>query len=98
MVAKYRTDDVASISKEYVATSDGTLLVFCSITYTKSKSDLITLNGTKITPTHQKSASDVYIALYNISVKEGDNINLSLSATNTANYTIASSYFMAIIK
>jgi len=98
MVQKSYTNDVASVSKAYAVTADGTLLVFCSITHTKSKSDLITLNGTKITPTHQKSASGSYIALYNIPVKEGDNINLSLSATNVANYNISTSYFMAIIK
>ncbi len=98
MVQKGHTNDVASVSKTYTVTLDGTLLIFCSITYTKDKLDTITLNGTKITPMCQKSASGEYTALYNIPVKEGDDIKLSLSATNVANYNIATSYFMIIIK
>ena len=92
------TTAVASISKSYTAESKCTLLIYCSITYTKSMSESIKLNQTVISPSFTKSSTGTYISLYNIPIEKGDSIELSLSATNTANYSITTSYFMAIVK
>ncbi len=95
---KHLTNDVASASKTYTATSNGTLLIFGTIIYTKSMTSTVTLNEVEVTPTVYHTASNTYIALYSIPVKENDNIQLSFTATNTANYTIVCSYIMVIVK
>ncbi len=94
---KATTNDVASISKTHAADEDGTIMVFCSIMYTGSKSESITLNGSKKSPSFTESASRSSISLYKIPVKKGDNIKIALSATNTANYEIFVAYFMEMI-
>ena len=95
---KSTTSGIASLSKSYEADEDGILLIFCAIAYTATRTETIALNGTKISPNFTKSAGHSSTSLYNIPVKKGDNINLSLSATNTANYEIFVSYFMTTIK
>ncbi len=98
IVRKSSESDVASISKSYTVTEKGTLLIFSAIVYTANMNDSLTVNGKRLSPNFTKTASGVYASFYNIPVKKGDSIKLSLSASNIANYTIATSYFMAIAK
>ena len=98
IVVKSRTDDVASLAKSYAATKRGTLLIFCTITYTKGKSNRVTLNGAEIQPSYTETGNGTYDAFYNIPVKKGDKIEVALSATNIANYNIHTAYFMAKTK
>lgn len=95
---KNTTSGIASISKSYTATKKGTLLIFCAITYTKSKSNRVTLNGAEIQPSFAETGSGTYDIFYNIPVKKGDIIEVFLSATNSANYNIHTAYFMAKTK
>lgn len=74
------------------------MLIFCTITYTKGKSNRVTLNGAEIQPSYTETGNGTYDAFYNIPVKKGDKIEVALSATNIANYNIHTAYFMAKTK
>lgn len=60
-------------------------------------SDTITLNGVNVSANFMERGS-VYTAMYIIPVKKGDKIQISLTATTSAGYDIATAYFMAITK
>lgn len=99
MMAKGTTNDVASVSKSYVATSNGTIVIFSFNEFTKSYTNVVTLNGATQAPTYVKSNfSGRYAAVHIIPVKKGERVNVSLTSTNVANYNISASYFMLFCK
>ena len=100
MVRKATAGSIVSVSKTYAATSKGILLIFCSFNYSSSYSDVVKLNGVKISPVSTKTAYLCRVSMYSISVEKGDNITISASASNetSANESIHAAYFMVLAK
>lgn len=100
MIRKATTDSVVSVSKTYTATSKGILLIFCSLVYLSSYSDVVKLNGAKISPVSTKTQYQCRVSLYSISIEKGDKITISASASNesSSNESIHAAYFMVLAK